>query len=344
MKTFITVLSLFFAIFSTNPALAASVEDFYKGRDVKLIIGGGLGGTYGLYAQLAAKHIKKHIPGNPTVIVQTMAGGGGLKALNYMYNAAPRDGSVLAILHSEVLFETLLNEKVRFNAQEYNWLGRFVDVVYVGIVSKQSGIRSLEDAKGREVVSGATGLRSVTALGPALFNRFAGTKFKIIGGYKGTRRIFQALAQGEVDAVCSSWVNLRVVHGSKIDSGEYVPIFAVGMERLPALPNIPTITEFGRTKADNLFLELYSTDGMIGRSLGAPPGVPQDRVIALRAAYDKTIKDPEFLAEVKARKIMINPMPGQKLAANIDKYMKTPPEEIAAARKVHKDLLADIKK
>lgn len=324
---------------------ADSVADFYTGRDVKIVVGAGLGGSYGLYGQLAAKHMKKYVPGNPTLIVQSMPGAGGLKALNFTYNAAPKDGSVLTIAHAEVLFETLLGgSKIRFNAQEYGWIGRFVDVDFIGVTSKNSGVMSLDDAKKKAVPTGATGMRSVTAIAPQLFNRFVGTKFRVIAGYKGTSRIFQALEQGEVESVATSWVTAKVIHGAKLASGEMIPIYAVSLKRLKALPNVPTITEFGKTEADSTFLGIYASGGMIGRSLAAPPGVPKDRLQALRQAFQKTIQDPAFLAEVAERKIMLNPISGEQLEANINGFMTMPKAKIAAAKGVFDEILANVKK
>jgi len=323
-------------------ANAQSVEEFYNGRDVKVIIGAGLGGSYGLYSQLAAKYIGKYIPGNPNVIVESMPGAGGLKALNYTYDAAPRDGSVLTIAHAEVLFETLLGDNTRFNAKDYNWIGRLADVDFTIVASKASGVTSLEDAKSRDVKAGATGLRSVTAIGPELFNRFAGTKFDIVSGYDGTSAIFLAVEQGEVDAVATSWPTLRIIHGDALDAGELIPIGSVAIERLSALPDVPTITEFADSPTAKTFLEIYGSSGMIGRSLATPPEVPQDRVAALREAYGKMIEDPDFLAEVKERNIILNPMPGAELQSRIEKIMATPADEVKAAKALFQEILADI--
>lgn len=323
-------------------ALAQSVEDFYSGRDVKIIIGAGLGGSYGLYSQLAAKYIGKYIPGNPTVIVESMPGAGGLKALNYTYDAAPRDGSVLTIAHAEVLFETLLGDNTRFNAADYNWIGRLADVDFTIVASKESGITSLEDAREQSVAAGATGLRSVTAIGPQLFNHFAGTQFDIVAGYDGTSAIFLAVEQGEVDAVATSWPTLRIIHGDKLDAGDLVPIGSVAIERLSALPDVPAITEFADSPAAETFLNIYGSGGMIGRSLATPPEVPEERVAALREAYGQMIEDPEFLAEIEERNIILNPMPGEELQSRIDEFMATPPDQIEAAKELFQEIIDEI--
>lgn len=326
----------------TGMASAQSVEDFYKGRDVKIVIGAGLGGSYGLYSQLAAKYLGKYIPGNPTVIVESMPGAGGLKALNYTYAAAPKDGSVLTIAHAEVLFETLLGENTRFNAKEYNWIGRLADVDFTIVASKESGVTDLEVAKSQEVTAGATGLRSVTAIGPQLFNRFAGTNFKIVSGYDGTSAIFLAVEQGEVDAVATSWPTLSIIHGDKLASGDLVGVGTVALERLAAMPDVPAITEFADTPTAKTFLDIYLSGGMIGRSLATPPGVPEDRVAALREAFGEMIKDPEFQAEIKERNILFAPLTGAELQSRIDKTMATPAEEVDKAKALFQEILAEI--
>ena len=328
------------ATMASATARAQSVADFYKGKDIRVLIGAGVGGTYGLYAMLAARHMRKHIPGEPTMTLQTMPGAGGITGMNHSYNVAPKDGTLVHLVHAEVLFETLLSPGVKFNAKDYHFIGRFADADFAGLVSKRSGVKSLDDARKRDVSFGATGRRSVTALGPLMFNRTAGTKFKVIAGYKGTSDIDIAMERGEVDGVALSWASVTSVHGQKYANGDIVPIFAVADGRIKAIPNVPAITEFGRNDNEKTFLGIYTSSGTIGRALVFPPGVPADRVAALRAAYEKTIKDPEFLAEVKSRKILFDPMPGPALQAYVDKYMKTPAPKVEAARKIYSELLA----
>lgn len=328
------------ATMASAPAQAQSVADFYKGKDIRVLIGAGTGGTYQLYAMLAARHMRKHIPGEPTMTLMNMPGAGGITGMNHSYNVAPKDGTLIHLVHAEVLFETLLSPGVKFNAKNYSYIGRFADADFAGVASKRSGIKTLDDARKRNVSFGATGRRSVTALGPLMFNRTAGTKFKVIAGYKGTSDIDIAMERGEVDGVALSWAAVTTVHGQKFKNGDIIPIFAVADGRIKAIPKVPSITEFGRTDDEKTFLGIYTSSGTIGRALVFPPGVPADRVAALRAAYEKTIRDPEFLAEVKKRNILFAPMSGPDLQAYVDKYMKTPAAQVAAARKIYSELLA----
>ncbi|MPZ40071.1 MAG: hypothetical protein GEU95_18845 [Rhizobiales bacterium] len=328
------------AVVVSDAARAQSVAEFYQGKDIRVLIGAGVGGTYGLYAMLASRHMRKYIPGQPTLTLMAMPGAGGITGMNHSYNVAPKDGTLMHLVHAEVLFETLLSPGVKFNAKNYHYIGRFADADFAGVVSKRSGVKTLDDARKREVSMGATGRRSVTALGPLMFNRIAGTKFKVIAGYKGTSDIDIALERGEVDGVALSWAAVTTIHGQKYANGEIIPVFAVADGRMKAIPDVPAITEFGRNDDEKTFLGIYTSSGTVGRSLVFPPGVPADRVAALREAYEKTIRDPEFLAEVKSKNILLAPMSGPELQAYVDKYMKTPAPRVEAARKIYSELLA----
>ena len=328
-------------VMSATAPRAQTVEEFYKGKDIRVLIGADVGGTYGLYALLAARHMRKYIPGQPNLVLQSMPGAGGIVGLNYSYNAAPKDGTLIHLVHAEVLFETLFTRDVKFNAQHYQWIGRFADADFIGVTSRRSGVRSLDDARKREVIIGATGRRSVTAIGPQMFNRTAGTRFRVIAGYKGTADIYIAMERGEVDGIAVSWANAKTLHGAAMAKGDIVPVFTVADARIAELPNVPAITEFANTDDEQAFVSIYTSSGMIGRALAFPPGVPKDRVAALRNAYERTIRDPEFLAEVKAKNILFTPMSGEALAAYVDKVIKSPPASVAAARKMYEGFLAE---
>jgi tripartite-type tricarboxylate transporter receptor subunit TctC len=325
---------------ASEAARAQSVAEFYQGKDIRVLIGAGVGGTYGLYALLASRYMRKHIPGNPSMTLQTMPGAGGITGMNHSYNVAPKDGTLIHLVHAEVLFETLLSPNVKFNAKDYQYIGRFADADFVGVVSKGSNITSIDEARKRPVTFGATGRRSVTALGPLMFNRIAGTQFKVIAGYKGTQDIDIALDRREVDGVALSWAAVTTVYRQRYENGEIIPIFAVADGRIKDLPKVPSVTEFGRDEDEKSFLGIYTSSGTIGRSLVFPPGVPADRVAALREAYEKTIRDPEFLAELKAKHILFAPMSGPDLQAYVNKYMAMSSARVGAARKIYAELLS----
>lgn len=330
------------AVYAIAPALAAedeAVARFYENKTITVIVGSGLGGSYGLYGQMTAQHLGKHIPGTPNLVVQSMPGAGGMKALAYVYNAAPKDGSFIIGGHQEVLQETVLNPKAKFDVRKFQWLGRYVDVDYLGFASGQSGIKTLEDARKRQVVSGATGARATNAMASLAFNRFAGTKIKVVPGYKSTSEMFVAMERNEIEFITATWVVIKALHMPKIKSGALVPIFALSLERLPDYPNVPAITEFGSNATEKKFLNFWAAGGMIGRSVFAPPGVPADRMKAMRAAFDSMIASAEFLKDAKTRKAALNPMKGKELEAKIAKVMDLSEAEIASARRIYGELL-----
>jgi tripartite-type tricarboxylate transporter receptor subunit TctC len=350
MKRAIAVAALtgVLAPLSAIPAIAAgddAAAKFYKNRTVTVLIGAGMGGSYGLYGQLTSNHLGPHIPGAPRMVIQSMPGAGGMKALNYAYNVSPKDGSVVLGAHQEVLQETVLNPKAKFDVRKFRWLGRYTDVDYVGFVSGKSGVKSLDDAKKRQVVVGATGARAANALGALAFNRFTGTKFKVITGYKSTAEMFVATERGEIDSVTATWVVMKAFHLPKIRSGKLIPIFAMALNRLKEYPNVPAITEFGANAAEKKFLNFWASGGMIGRSAFTPPGIPEARLAALRGAFDKMVKSPDFLATAKARKASLNPMGGAELESRIAKVMDSMTEaDKASARRIYGELLASARK
>ncbi|MBN9083229.1 MAG: hypothetical protein J0I16_17110 [Rhizobiales bacterium] len=335
--------ALAMALAALAPATAAAQtpETFYKGKDIKVLIGAGVGGTYGLYAQLATRHMRQYIPGQPPLVLQAMPGAGGIVALNYSANAAPKDGSMIHLVHAEVLFETLMKPESKFNARDFQYIGRFADADSIGLMSRQSGVRSLDEVRQKQVTMGSTGRDTAFALGPLMLNRFAGTKFKVIAGYKGTADIHIAMQRGEVDGAAVTLANALTLQGAAVKSGDLVPIFAIAENRIPDFPNVPTVTEFGRDANEKAFLDIYTSTGTIGRALAFPPGVPKPFVQVLREAFEKTIVDKEFLAEAQKSNTPLAPMSGEKLAAYVEKLMATPPDRIAAARKINQDLMEE---
>lgn len=316
----------------------SSVETFYKGKDIRVLIGAGVGGTYGLYGQLAARHLGKHIPGQPNLVLQTMPGAGGNVALNYSYNVAPKDGSLIHLIHSDVLFETLLNPAVKFNARDFLYIGRIADADSVTLATRASGVKSMEDARGREVTLGATGMTNVFALSALMMNRTAGTKFKIIAGYKGAADIMIAMERGELDSSGMSLANAVTLHGDKLRKGDLLPVFSIASKRLPEFPNTPAITEFGGAD-DKTLMEIYVSTGELGRPLAFPPGVPAERLTALRAAFWKMVADKDFLAETRKAEIPVAPMSGEDMTAYVNKVMATPAPQLEAARRLHRELV-----
>jgi tripartite-type tricarboxylate transporter receptor subunit TctC len=319
-------------------ARADDIADFYKGKTVRVIIGTGVGGTYGVYGQLVARHFGRHLPGNPTVVMQSMQGAGGFTALNWLGTTAPRDGTVITIGHINIVHEGLFNTDAKFDPRAFLWVGRFTSFASIGVASKRSGIRSLADTKAREVTVGAPGAQSVPAQAPTILNRIAGTKFKVISGYRSTGESFLALDRGEVEMAGTSMDALRSLHWPKLESGELVPIFVQGVRRLKEFPNAPTLGEFGNNEVEKAFLSVFNVTAEVGRSLATPPGVPAERLAALRAAYQAMVADPAFLADIKKLGIVLDLLPGAELQQVIGASMKMSPQTQEQARKFYEDL------
>jgi tripartite-type tricarboxylate transporter receptor subunit TctC len=326
-------------VLSAGGAQAQGGDNFYQGRDVRVLIGAGVGGTYGLYAQLVTRHLRKHIPGQPNLILQSMPGAGGNIALNYSYSVAPKDGTMMHVIHSDVLFHTVLTPNVKFNAKDFLYIGRIGDADSFIVSTRGSGVKTLADARAREVTMGATGRTNIFALSSLLMNRIAGTKFKVIAGYKGAADIMIAMERGELDSSGMTVANAIALHGERLKGGELVPVFAVAEKRLADYPNVPNITEFGG-EAERTLMDLYVSTVVLGRSLAFPPGVPADRLAIMRNAFTKMMADPEFIAETKKSDVPISKMSGEALEAYVNKVMSRSDEQLAVARKLHQDLIS----
>lgn len=325
---------------SLGPALvhADEVAGFYKGKTVRVVIGTNVGGTYGVYGQLVARHFGRFIPGHPTVVIQSMPGAGGFTALNWLGTAAPRDGTVVTVAHTNIVHEGLLNTEAKFDPRGFLWVGRFSSFASVGVASRKSGIRSLADTKAREVTVGAPAAQSVPGQAPIILNRIAGTKFKVVSGYRSTGDSFLALERGEVDMSGTSMDALRALHWQKIESGELNPIFVQGVRRLKEFPNAPTLGEFGSTEVEKAFLGVFNITAEVGRSIATPPGVPAERLAALRTAYRAMVADPAFLADIKKLGIVLDLLPGAELQEVIGASMKMSPATQEQARKFYQGL------
>jgi len=337
-------LAVLLSVVVPNPvAWAQSVADFYKGKTIRIVIGVSIGGAYGLFSQLASRHIGRFIPGSPTVIIQSMPGAGGLVALNHLGNTAPRDGTVLTLAYVTLVQEGLFNPKAKFDPAGFQWIGRFVSLEVLGVASQSSGIRSLDDARKRDVVVGSAGLNNVPAQSPLILNKIAGTRFKMISGYTGTGQTFIALERGEVEVAATSVDTMRALHWDKLKRGEFVPIFLQAGRRLPEFPDVPTLLELSTNEVERAFLSVFSITADVGRSLATPPGVPKDRLDALRTAFDQMIVDPAFKAEVAKLNIDLQPIGGVELQRQVAQSMKMSKDTRDKARAFYDDLFKGLR-
>ena len=320
-------------------ASADAVSDFYDGKTVRVVIGASMGGSYGIYAQILSRHVTKHLPGDPTVVVQSMPGSGGNKAMNYTTNAGAQDGSSVSIVQISVALESLFNPKARFNAKNYKYIGRFADANIVATAHKRSGMKSWADAKTKVFNYGSIGRRNVTYIGAAVMNMFGGAKFKIISGYRGTKTSYLAMERGELDAAATSWTTLNVRHAKELKDGTFVPILQLTRKRTSYLPNTPAITEFGTSKGEKTFVEIVGVGAEIGRTLAGPPGMPKHLVTAWRKAFTATMNDQAFVTDITKRKSRLNPQTGAQMTEIVNSVMNLPKADIAAADVVYQKLL-----
>jgi tripartite-type tricarboxylate transporter receptor subunit TctC len=294
-----------------------------------------LGATLGLYGRMVVDNIGKHIPGHPTVVVHTMTGAGSLRAANYLYNIAPKDGTALGVVTQTVMLEDSFGTPaVKYKAAEFNYIGRMTSVLETMIIWHEAKAKNIEDVRKYETVAGATGPTSPTEGYPRLLNAFAGTKFKILSGFPGTTQIMLAMERREVDALENSWNSITRTKKDWLAAKKINVLVQAALERSKILPDTPTLVELGRTDEDRAALAFYTSSAAVSRSLLATPGIPRERVKALREAFMATTRDPEFLAEVKKSKSEFDPAPGeylQDLAAKVAATPKAVIERTAAA-------------
>ncbi len=316
-------------MFMMVPAEAASVADFYKGKTLTMIVGSGAGGGFGLNGRLAGKHLGKHVPGNPTIVVQFMRGGGGTKAANYVYNVSPKDGSVISMPISSIVANQLVRPKgVRFNGSKFSWLGSITSLASVLSVWHTAPVKSLNEAKKTEVVLGASSVNSSWYRMSKLMNPLLGTKFRFVTGYKGSKGVGLAMERGEVQGRAMVWASTKARNGAWLKAGKLVHLAQIGPYKLADLPNVPRFIDLVKSADDKAMVRFLHLTGMIGRALHTPPKVPMDRVTALRRAFDATMKDPAFIADYTKRKLPLGPTKGEDLQAFIEKVMQTPKSTI----------------
>jgi hypothetical protein len=319
--------ALLVTIAGARPADADSVRDFYAGKQVTIIVGSGAGGGYDLQARLTARHLGKHIAGNPAFIVQNMPGAGSLQAANYIYNSAPADGTTIALLQRGMLLIKLINPSgVRFEIDKLNWLGSLnseTGVVLSWHTAEHKATRDLFDKE--LIVGGIVGVDPETT--PRLLNALIGTRFKIVNGYNTTAQIALAIERNEVQGIADwSWSSVKAVRPDWLRDHKANVLMQVGLHKEPELPDVPSALDFVKDAADRKVMELNFTQKTAARPLVAPPGVPADRVAALRAAFAALATDAEFLADAERSKLEIAPLPAEAVDKVIALIASTPPD------------------
>jgi tripartite-type tricarboxylate transporter receptor subunit TctC len=279
---------------------AQSAEPFFKGKTINLYIGFGPGGTYDYYGRLVARFLGRHIPGDPTVVAQSMPGSGSFRAANFLFGAAPKDGTALGVItQTTALEDALRSPGAKFKAAEFNWIGRMTAILEVHFTWKTSKAKTIDDTRHHEIPVAGTGAGSPSEGYPKLLNAFAGTKLKIISGYPSSTAGMLAMERGEVDGALTSWNTLKRTRQQWLQNRDINVLVQYGPKRHSDMPNIPTVLEIAQTPEGRAALAFYISGAELGRSLAAPPGLPPDRVKILRAAFDAMLKDRDFLAEIE---------------------------------------------
>jgi tripartite-type tricarboxylate transporter receptor subunit TctC len=315
-----------------SPAQADAVADFYKGKTVSILLGTGPGATYDFYARILAKHMSRHIPGEPAITVNYMPGAAGLNMFNHLYNAAPRDGTVFANTFGTLPVNQLFKpDAVRYDAQKFNWLGSVSRDVSVLAVNATAPVKTLEDAKKNEMVIGSIGLGNGTYYFPALINAVLGTKIKIITGYPSGNDIYKAMEADEVHGYAPVWLSLVSVKPDWLRDNKVALVAQSGTvkHKDKELADVPLLYDLVQKEDDRQMVRFFSASAPIDRASAAPPGVPADRLAALEQALSATVKDPAYLAEMAERKLTVDPSSKDEVVAAVRQIIETPPALVA---------------
>jgi tripartite-type tricarboxylate transporter receptor subunit TctC len=317
-------------------ARAQSVAEFYKGKSIDLDIGFSVGGGYDLYARLIARRLGDHIPGNPTVVPKNIEGAGSLRLANYLYAAAPKDGTVIGAISRGAAFDPLLNENgASFDASKFSWIGSANNEVSLCVALTSSGITKFDDLFTRQLTIGSTGTGEDTYQFPALMNAALGTKFKIVTGYPGGNDVTLALERGEVQGRCGwSWSSLKATRLNWVVRKRIVILVQLSLSKHADLPDVPLIMDLAKTDEVRQIFKMIFARQTMGRPYAAPPELPADRLTALRKAFMDTMTDKEFLYDADQNKFEINPVDGDGLEALVNEVYRTPADVMRKAAKM----------
>ncbi|MPY70889.1 MAG: hypothetical protein GEU92_12455 [Alphaproteobacteria bacterium] len=301
-------------------AQADAIADFYKGKQVAVIVPFGAGGGYALYTQIVTRHLPKFVPGNPTMVPQYMPGAGGVKAANYVFNVAPKDGSVISMVSDSVVLAAVISPKnVKYRVNEFTWIGTMERVNNVLAIRADTGVKTVADLAKAEAVVGSSGRGSPTYLLPSLVRWLAPeSKIKIVQGYKGINPMFLAIEQGELNGVTVSWTVFKSLRGPWFKDGFANAVVQFGTRREPDLPDVPLAIEIAKTDQQKAVARFMASNAEIGRSFVVPPGVPGARIEALRAGFDRMVQDPAFKEEAVKNGVQLTPATG----ANVQQAVK----------------------
>jgi tripartite-type tricarboxylate transporter receptor subunit TctC len=325
-------------VFALAGPTTAYAQEFYKGRTIVFIVGTAPGGGFDTYSRIAARHIGKHIPGNPNTMVQNMPGAGNLIAANYVYNKAEPDGLTIGHFSGSMIFKHVLGDQgVMFDGKKFGWLGTPAPERHACVVTEKSGIKSMEEwsAAKRPVKLGSLGPGNATSALPQLLRAVVGLPISVIEGFKGTSDIRLAAEAGEIDGACWGWDSIKVTWAKAVESGFVRPLIQTTLEPHPDLPNVPVAIQQAKTKeGQDLLRFAFQAYGPSAIAYSVPPGVPKDRLLLLQKGFMATMKDPDFLGETKKANLVVNPIDGPTIAKIVADLYAVEPKLLSRFREI----------
>ena len=314
-------------------AAPAGAQDFYKGKTVTFVIGTAPGGGYDTYSRLIASHIGRHLPGQPAVVPQNMPGAAMIRATNYLYNEAPKDGTVIGMIDQAMYLNQIMGlPQLRADVTKFTWIGRVLSNSAVLYDWYTSPVKKIQDAFTHELVISTTGTAS--RMNWLVLDNLLGMKARLINGYQGSSDSRLAIERGEVDALSQPWSVLKNEGAAWLRDGKINLLLQTGADAHPELPQVPRMIDLARNDDERALLQLFSSPSTVGRSVMAPPGLPPARVTELRQAFEDTLRDPALLAVVKQANLELDPLPGAALQEAIAGKGTLPPALIARAKEV----------
>jgi len=312
-----------------SPARAATAAEFYAGKTITITVGTSPGGSYDYYARIFARALGKYVPGNPNVVVQNMPGAGTLRAANFLYGVAPKDGTALGIVTPTVMLEGPLGTPgVKFNPVEFSYIGRMSAVLEVMLGRTNAPAKDIYEARTHEMIAAGTGPTSPTEGYPRLLNAFAGTKFRIVSGFRGSADMMLGLERGEVDALEIAWSSVVRTKKEWLEAKKVHALVQAVLERNKQLPDVPTLVELGTSPDGKAALAFYTSAAAVSRALIGTPDIPADRLKALRDAFQASTHDPDLLADIKKSESEFDPAPGEFLQDLAKKVAATPADVV----------------
>jgi tripartite-type tricarboxylate transporter receptor subunit TctC len=303
---------------------ATAAADFYQGKTIRMLVGSAPGGGYDSYARTFAQYLRKHIPGDPTIVVQNMPGAGGMVVTNWLFNVAPKDGTAFALLQRGIPFHPYFGEKnAKFVPTDFNWLGSFNSETSVVTIMNTSKVKTLKDALTMTAILGGSGPND-SETHPSLMNNTIGTKFKIASGYKSNTEVLLAMERGEVEGVGGSWGSMKALRPYWLRDKQVNVIVQAGRTKHPDLLEVPMIEEFVKEPEHKVMWQVMVALGTLGRPVTAPPGVPAEAVKILRAGFEATMRDPAYLAEMEKSHREVEPVGSEDVRQALAEVAKAP--------------------